>query len=102
MRSYKVFEIPHQVEDCLFIPSALLNSSQYRGIGSEAIILYAHLLDKSGLVEQAGPEPITLYFSDIDLDEICRATVITRHKIIQALKKLMDAGLVILDRSIPA
>lgn len=102
MRFYKANEMPHQTEDCLLIPSALINNNRYRGIGSEAVILYAHLLDKSGLIKQAESEPITLYLTEIDLDEICRATVITRHKIIQALKKLADAELIILDRSIPA
>lgn len=102
MKSYKVFEIPHQAEECLLIPSALLNSNRYRGIGSEVIILYAHLLDKSGLVEQTGPEAITLHLSDVSVDELCHATVITKHKTVQALKKLVDAGLVILDQSIPA
>lgn len=102
MRSYKVFEISHQVGDCLLIPSALINSDRYRGVGSEAIILYSHLLDKSGLIKKAGPEPITLYLSDVNLDELCHAAVITRHKTVQALKKLMEVGLIILDRSIPA
>ena len=102
MRSYKVLEIPHQVGDCLLIPSALLNNGRYRGIGSEAIILYAHLLDKSGLVEQSGPDPITLHLSDVNLDELCHAMVIAKHKTVQALKKLADAGLVILDQSISA
>lgn len=102
MRFFKTNEISNHVEDCLLIPSALINSNRYRGIGSEAIILYTHLLDKSGLVHHAGPEPVTLYLSDIDVDEICRATVITKHKTVQAMKKLIDAELVVLDRSISA
>ena len=88
MRFFKTNEISHQSEDCLFIPSALINSNRYRGIGSEAIILYTHLLDKSGLVHHAGPEPVTLYLSDIDVDGLCRNTMT------KAFKQLSDTGLI--------
>lgn len=97
MQLYKANEIPRQTEDCLLVPSALLDSNRYRDIGPEAIILYAHLLEKSGLAGQAGPEPATVRLSGIDMDGICRAIIITRHKTARALKKLTDAGLVILD-----
>lgn len=102
MQLFKESEIPFKSSDCLFIPSSLVNSERYRSIGSEAVILYAYLLDRSGLINQSGPEPITLYLTGIDLEEICRATVITRHKAVEALKKLTGSGLLILDGSIPA
>lgn len=88
--------------DSLHIPSSLIHSDRYRNMGTEAIIIYAHLLEMCGLVWQAGPEPVTLHLPDINLDEICRATVIKKQNTIQALKRLMDSGLLFLDNKIPA
>lgn len=102
MQKYTQNDLPLQPMDCLYIPSSLINSDRYRNMGTEAIIIYAHLLDTCGLVRQTGPEPVALHLPDIDLEEICRATVIKRQNTVQALKRLMDSGLLFLDNKIPA